>query len=48
MSLAGQNLHLVVPPKTGPSRYLSDIQLLMAAIVNAWHGFVKNLMGDLP
>lgn len=45
MSLAGQNLHLVVPlveqPKghietnAGPSRYLSDIQLLMAAIVNA-------------
>lgn len=46
MSLAGQNLHLVVPPQAGPSRYLSDIQFLMAAIVYAWTIFVKRKFGD--
>jgi hypothetical protein len=35
-----------IKTKAGPSRYLSVIRLLMAAIVYSWFGFVKCNFGD--
>jgi hypothetical protein len=41
ISLARQNLYLVIPPKAGPSRFISIIQLLTAAILHGQCCFVK-------
>ena len=42
ISLARQNLHLVIPSKAGPSRFISVIQLLTAAILHVHGCFVKH------